>query len=502
MIQAMPLRAQEFVQLPLEGSNKVVFRFVFRNGSVCDPAGKEGLTYLTTSLMAQGGTRTLSSTEITRKTYPWAVRIGSSTDKETSTITFEVLTRNLKEFYPILRDIIVAPGFREEDFTRVLSNQQNYVDEVIRQSSDEEFGKKILESVLFAKQPYASLTAGTTSGLKSITVKDVEDHYRKYFGVSNLMVGIAGNFSPDLVATLKRDLQQLTAEVKPADPGKSNQPEGLDITIVAKEGAMGSAISAGFPMDITRANDEFAALMVANSWLGEHRKSYSRLYQKIREARSMNYGDYTYIEWYENGGSNMLPPPGTPRSLNYFSIWLRPVQTAGSLKKQYPELSDLKVGHAPFALRMALREMQSLIKNGMSKEDFIETREFLKSYTKLYAQTPSRRLGYLMDSRFYGRKDWLSECGELLNKLSVADVNAAMSKYWQTDNLFVAIITDPEEATALQSLLLSGAESPMSYSDQMKATLSENIKQEDEEVKSYPLQTEKVKIIKSSDPFR
>jgi hypothetical protein len=36
----------------------------------------------------------------------------------------------------------------------------------------------------------------------------------------------------------------------------------------------------------------------------------------------------------------------------------------------------------------------------------------------------------------------------------------------------------------------------------MKATLSENIKQEDEEVKSYPLQTEKVKIIKSSDPFR
>jgi zinc protease len=55
-------------------------------------------------------------------------------------------------------------------------------------------------------------------------------------------------------------------------------------------------------MDITRAKDDFAALMVANSWLGEHRKSYSQLYKKIREARSMNYGDYTYIEWYDNGG--------------------------------------------------------------------------------------------------------------------------------------------------------------------------------------------------------
>ena len=30
-------------------------------------------------------------------------------------------------------------------------------------------------------------------------------------------------------------------------------------------------------------------------WLGEHRKSISRLYQKSGEARSMNYGDYTYM---------------------------------------------------------------------------------------------------------------------------------------------------------------------------------------------------------------
>ena len=84
----------------------------------------------------------------------------------------------------------------------------------------------------------------------------------------------------------------------------------------------------------------------------------------------MNYGDYTYIEWYEGGGGNMLPPAGTPRSMNYFSIWLRPVQTAKGLKGQYEELKDLRVGHAPFAMRMALHEMNELIENGMSEEDF------------------------------------------------------------------------------------------------------------------------------------
>jgi len=36
----------------------------------------------------------------------------------------------------------------------------------------------------------------------------------------------------------------------------------------------------GFPMNVTKANDEYAALMVANSYLGEHRKSYGKLFSK------------------------------------------------------------------------------------------------------------------------------------------------------------------------------------------------------------------------------
>ena len=105
-----------------------------------------------------------------------------------------------------------------------------------------------------------------------------------------------------------------------------------------REGAEAKAAELG----ITRADDEFAALMVANSWMGEHRKSYSRLYQKIRETRSMNYGDYSYIEWYDNGGRFQLPPSGVPRSSNYWSIWIRPVQIAQQLRAQYEELADVE----------------------------------------------------------------------------------------------------------------------------------------------------------------
>ncbi len=84
----------------------------------------------------------------------------------------------------------------------------------------------------------------------------------------------------------------------------------------------------------------------------------------------MNYGDYTYIEWYQNGGGNMLPATGVPRTSNYFSFWIRPVQTAKGLKAQYPELNNITIGHAHFAIRMVLSEMNNLIQNGMTSREF------------------------------------------------------------------------------------------------------------------------------------
>lgn len=197
----------------------------------------------------------------------------------------------------------------------------------------------------------------------------------------------------------------------------------------------------------------------------------------------------------------MLPPAGTPRTLNYFSIWLRPVQTAKGLKGQYPELKDIKIGHAHYAIRMAIREMENVVKNGLSQEDFDATRDFLKSYSKLYIETPSKKLGYLMDSRFYGRKDWITELDGLLSKLTLADVNNAMKKYWQVQNMDIVIVTDESEVNDLVESLRTGAVSPMSYSDNLKATLPKEILDEDEVVAKYPLEVREVKVVNIDDTF-
>ena len=497
------LMGQEVVELKQSNSAKIVVKLMFKNGSFSDPSGKEGLTYTTAQLITQGGTGDLSYSDIQEKIYPMAAQYGSSVDKEVTIFTFEFHKDWQEVFYPIIMGLITNPSLEQADFDRVKINQQAYVDQVIRASSDEEYSKKALEDFLFRGTNYQHMKEGKSVSVTSITLEDVKEHYKNFFTTNNLMIGIAGNYSSSFLDKLKNDLAKLShTNPKIPEPAVIEMPNGIEVEIIAKDGAFGSAIFTGYPLNITRANDEFAALVVANSYLGEHRKSYGRLYQMIREQRSMNYGDYSYIEWYNNGGGNMLPPPGVPRQSNFFSVWIRPVQIAKQLKMQYEELSGIKIGHAHFALRMALREIDKMISNGISEEDFEATRAFLKSYIKLYIKSPSNQLGYLMDSKMYGRENYIEELDKLLAELTLEDVNNAINKYFQIDNMKITIVTDKSEAQALAKSLKNNLTSPMSYSNVVKAGLPEEVISEDSETENFKLNVKKVTIVDSKDTFK
>jgi len=90
--------AQEVVELKQTNSSKIVIKLMFNNGSICDPAGKEGLTYTTAQLITQGGTGEWSFSDIQDKIYPMAAEYGSSVDKEVTIFTFMFIKTGWKNF--------------------------------------------------------------------------------------------------------------------------------------------------------------------------------------------------------------------------------------------------------------------------------------------------------------------------------------------------------------------------------------------------------------------
>jgi zinc protease len=293
------------------------------------------------------------------------------------------------------------------------------------------------------------------------------------------VLGVAGGYPEGYPEKLVQALAGLprgsaTQRVLPAPP----MPAGQVVSIVGKDAAS-TGIHWGFPLPITRADADYYPLMVANSYLGEHRTFGGRLMQELRGKRGLNYGDYSYIEYYEAPPFTSNPTPNVPRRQQYFSVWLRPVQ---------PD-------NAQFALRASLYQVQQLVDHGMSQHDFELTRDFLTSYSKLWAQTLSRRLGFLLDSKFYGTPYYIDEIGRRLQTMTADDVNRAAKKYLSTQRWEGVMVAG--NADALKAQLLAGAPSPITYKNAVEA----DVTAADAVIAKLPVKPTRVEVVPVATMF-
>jgi len=487
MVASMTLAADQVpetnvVQLPVASDPTISFRLWFRVGSQNDPPGKEGLAALTGAMLSEASTEQNPYERILERLYPMAAGYSASTGVEMTVVSGRVHRDNLQDYYPLLAEAVLSPAFRQDDLDRLKSDVLNYLENTLRYASDEELGKAVLYQEIFAGTPYGHIPPGTVQAVKSITLDDIRNFYRTHFTRGNVVIGLGGGYDVELLQRLRTDLGRLPPGTPPQVPAPTPKPiQGLRVTIVEKD-ANATAISLGYPIDLLRGASDWYALAVANSWLGEHRNSSSHLFQVIRDQRGLNYGDYSYIEHFPSGGMLTKPPQNVCRRRQLFEIWIRPVPN--------------ETRH--FALRAALRELKSLTDGGLSEEQFELTRKFLRNYVLHYAPTTSERLGYALDDRFYGISgSHLDIFRRSMNEVTRADVNAAVKKYLQYDNLHVVFVTP--DAEALKKALVSDAPSPISYA----TPKPETVLAEDRQISTLPLKIhpEDVKIIPVSELF-
>lgn len=443
----------------------ISFRIQFLTGAMDDPAGKEGVAALTAAMLSEGGSKNLSYDQIVEEFYPMATGFGSQVDKEMTTFSGTTHVDNLDKYYGLIKQMLLEPGFREDDFTRIKQNAINYLSVSLRQGNDEELGKERLYNLLYAGHPYEHHSMGTISSLQKLTLQDVKDFYAQNYTRANLVLGLSGNFTPQFSKQITADFNALPAGKKQAR--KVAMPKlasGMKIDIVQRE-TRATAISMGFPIAVNRAHKDFPALALVAAYFGQHRSSNSYLYQRLRELRGLNYGDYAYIEYFPRGMFQFEPDPNLGRQSQIFQIWIRPVE---------PQ-------NAHFTLRAALFEYDKLVRDGMSEETFEKTREFLSKYVNVLTQTQGASLGYALDSRFYNIPNFNEYMKQSLAKLTLADVNLAIKTHLKSDSMQIVMIT--KDADGLKKAIAAGDASPISYNAPKPAELLE----EDKAISTYKI---------------
>jgi zinc protease len=430
-------------------------KLLFNGGSAQDPAGKEGLAALTAALLTDAGSAALTIEEIEERLYPIAGSFGARTDKEMTVITGVIHRDNWQRFLNIVLPQLLTPGWRAEDFERLKTHQQNALVQDLRSSNEEELGKERLQANIFRGTPYGHVALGTEAGLRSITLDDVKAFASQAFTRANLTVGVSGDAPDELVRELRARLSTLpagTASQRAAIAGA--QPKGIEVEILEKE-TRATAISFGFPIDVTRAHPDFAALSVARAWLGEHRLSSGRLYQRIREERGINYGDYAYIEAFPRGMFQFFPDSNVARRRQIFEIWIRPVVPA----------------NAHMTLRLAVHELTNLVDNGLTQADFESTRDYLMKNVFVMTARQDQQLGYALDSKWYDIGEYTAYMRGKLQALTREQVNAAVKRHLNPRNLSVVIVT--KDAAGLKQALVSDAPSSIKYDGEKPKELLE-----------------------------
>ena len=472
----------EIQSVLLPGSSPIInIRILFNVGPARDPKGKAGLAKLTAQMITEGSSKSISYADIQKALYPMAASFENQVDKEMTVFSGSVHKNKLKAYYSIISDMLMNPAWDENDFKRVKNNLINYIKVNLKRNNDEELAKEVLYEFIYHNHSYGDLNDGHISDLENISLNEVKDFYKENYTRQNLVLGLAGDYGESFLDQVTRDLNELP--LWPAAKIKLTQPKdinGYEARIIKKD-TRATAISFGFPISVNRAHKDFAALWLVRSYLGEHRSSNSYLYQRIREARGMNYGDYAYIEYFPRGMYQMYPDPNLGRQQQIFQVWIRPVR---------PE-------QAHFALRAAVYELNNLVVNGMTQEDFEATRNYLTKFVNLLVNNQDRQLAYALDSRYYGIGDFVTTMRTRLEQLTLRDVNNAIEKYLQTQNIKFVFVT--KDAVNLKNSLVTNASSPMSYD----AEKSEALLKEDEIIQDYFLKFtgDKVQIVDLEEVF-
>ncbi len=440
------------VTVPSAGTPIVALRLVLDAGSIDDPAGKEGLASLTARMVASAGTARRSYSEVLDALYPMAASIDGAVDREVTVFSGKVHRDDLDEYTALFTEALLHPGFTAADLERNREELLTYLTTSLRSGSDELLGLEEIQERIYAGHPYGHPAAGTVAGLKAITLDDVKTFYRQRYTRAGLLVGVAGGYPASYPAKLQAALSALPAGTAAARAVLPPAPrvDGRRFTLVDKKTAS-VGIHLGYPLPIDRSDPDFFALLVANSYLGEHRTGHGKLMGELRGKRGLNYGDYSYVEYRANPPRTSTPLPGVPRREQFFSLWIRPVAPAD----------------ARFALRAALYQVERLRDHGMSQADFELSRDFVVNYAKLWGQTLANRLGFLMDSRFYGTPSFLDEIQARVPRLTLAEVDRAAGKYLQTADFQAVMVTD--HAADLKAALEKDDPSPKTYDAKVDA---------------------------------
>lgn len=284
----------EIILARREGSPVVVADLIVDAGFAADPAGKSGLTYLTTNLMDEGA-GDLSPLELEAALTMLGAELMASSDVDASYVRLETLEDTFAESMTLLATVVQAPAFAEKEFDRLKREQ---IEQISRTKANPmSLPGRLAPLILYGEgHPYHAPRngIGMEETVNKLTLDDVKGYYRDWFRPNNAKLIVVGNVSMEQVRQLVS--KELSDWESGQTPKKNVQPSrgasaGV-IYLVDRPGAQQSVVASGYLVKPYGEISEVAA-DIMNRVLGGN--FVSRINMNLREDKHWSYGARSVI---------------------------------------------------------------------------------------------------------------------------------------------------------------------------------------------------------------
>ena len=320
---------------------KVAVTLATQAGNIDDPAGKEGLASLEMETVKRG-TKTKQALAIDDALGDLGTSVVGFADHEFSTLSFEVLKRNLAPALAIVSDVTLNPSFPPEEVER---EKKKRLDDLAQQENDPgEIAQRVSGMLVFGSDhPYGRPVEGFPATVQAITRTDLAKFHDTYWKpASSALVFIGDIRLAEATELAKENLGSWSGTATSIPPIPAPHPMGPGKVFMVNRPDAAQTVVAEILPGPARGSSDYYALTLANQvWGGA---AGARLGMNLREQKGYSYGVFSfplpyskYGAWRARGG---VQTNKTKESVVEFDKELKFI--AGQKPVSEKELADAK----------------------------------------------------------------------------------------------------------------------------------------------------------------
>lgn len=405
------------ISAPVSGIESANITFAVRGGSRYETAKTNGVAHFLEHMVLRG-TKNFpeGKQQLAREVEKVGGILNAGTSKESAFFYVTAPSVGLGVVLPVLDDLVFRPLIREED----VEKERGVIVEEIHMYEDNPKAKvsRVIDEVIFPNHPLGRDIGGTEATVNAISQKDIASFHNSLYSPSNIVVGLAGNYSQGFLADLRETLSaKKDTDTKAFEEFVFTQKNPQFKIIDQKTEQTHFCLNfKAYPYS----HPDRRVLRMLMAILGSG--FVSRLFAEVREKRGLAYAIYGFAINYQDVGMTQIYA-GVPN------------------------------GKVLEALEVITEELRKVVKDGVTSVELEEKKAYAKGALAISLERSSALNSFLYSQQlFLGKIKTYNEICEEIDAITLDDIKRVAKDIFVGSGLNFAIVGPVEDTDYVSNI--------------------------------------------------